>query len=182
MLFRAALVAYGSSQARGWIRAAAAAYATVKAIQDASHICDLHHSSEQCQILNPLSKVRDWTHILMVISQVHYCWATMGTPKNPFRFRVFCGHLQTCTRWNIWITIVKVPRLVQTRNFSDFLFHLFKKVSFSWCIFCHIFCNFVLFIKILLFTMAPSIVLEWFLVFLNVKKVLRCILWRKYLC
>ena len=35
------------------------AYATARAKEDLSHICDLHHSSWQCQILNPLSKARD---------------------------------------------------------------------------------------------------------------------------
>ena len=30
----------------------------------------LHHSSQQCQILNPLSKARDQTHIFMVTSRV----------------------------------------------------------------------------------------------------------------
>ena len=35
-----------------------------------SHICDLHHSLQQCRILNPLSKARDLTLILMDTSQV----------------------------------------------------------------------------------------------------------------
>ena len=35
------------------------AYATATATQDLSHVCDLHHSSRQRQILNPLSKDRD---------------------------------------------------------------------------------------------------------------------------
>ena len=34
-----------------------------------SHICDLHRSSQQGRILNPLSKARDQTHVLMDISQ-----------------------------------------------------------------------------------------------------------------
>ena len=41
------------------------AHATATAMQDPSHICNLHHSSQQCQILNPLSEARDWIHILM---------------------------------------------------------------------------------------------------------------------
>ena len=48
-------VAYGGSQARGRIRAAAAS---------------LHHSSQQCQILNPLSKTSDQACILR---RVCYC-------------------------------------------------------------------------------------------------------------
>ena len=35
------------------------AYATDTAMWDLSHVCDLHHSSQQCQILNPLSEARD---------------------------------------------------------------------------------------------------------------------------
>ena len=37
------------------------AYTTVTATWDPSSICDLHHSSRQHQILNPLSKARDRT-------------------------------------------------------------------------------------------------------------------------
>ena len=32
---------------------------------DPSHICDLHCSLQQCQILIPLREARDWTHILI---------------------------------------------------------------------------------------------------------------------
>ena len=41
------------------------AYATATAMPDPSHICDLHHSSQQCQILNPLSKAKNRTCVLM---------------------------------------------------------------------------------------------------------------------
>ena len=41
------------------------AYATATATRDPSRICDLHHSSCQRWILNPLIEVRDQTHILM---------------------------------------------------------------------------------------------------------------------
>ena len=54
---------------------------------DLSHIFDLHHKSRQHQILNPLSKTRVQTYILMGTSQVRYCWATVGTPCK--RFLVF---------------------------------------------------------------------------------------------
>ena len=40
------------------------AYATAIAEPDLS-TCNLHHSSHQCQILNPLSKARDQTCVLM---------------------------------------------------------------------------------------------------------------------
>ena len=35
------------------------AYTTATATWDPSHVCDLHHSSLQHQILNPLSEARD---------------------------------------------------------------------------------------------------------------------------
>ena len=56
------------------------AYIMATAIRDPICIYDLHHSSWQWRILNPLSEIRDWTCVLMDTSQAHYCWATMGTP------------------------------------------------------------------------------------------------------
>ena len=47
------------------------AYATATATWDPSCICKLHHSSQQGQILSPLSEARDRTHNLMVPSQIH---------------------------------------------------------------------------------------------------------------
>ena len=46
------------------------AYTTATAMPDMSHIWDLQHSSWKCQILNPLSKTREWTCILMDTSWV----------------------------------------------------------------------------------------------------------------
>ena len=43
------------------------AYATATATRDPGHVCDLHHSSWQCQVVNPLSQVRDGTCVLVVI-------------------------------------------------------------------------------------------------------------------
>ena len=73
--FRATSAEYGSSQASDQIGAVAAglATATATATQDPSHFCDLHQSSEEHWILNPLSKARDWIHILMDTNWVHYC-------------------------------------------------------------------------------------------------------------
>ena len=76
------------------------AYATATATQDPSHVCDLHHSSQQCQILKPLSKAKDqmqhhssWQrqilkplsrakhrkHNIRVTHQIRFCCATTGT-------------------------------------------------------------------------------------------------------
>ena len=62
LLFRAVPVVYRSSQAR---ELQPSPYATATATQDPSRICDLVHSSQQCQILNLLSEARDQTLLLM---------------------------------------------------------------------------------------------------------------------
>ena len=46
--------------------------ATATAMQDLSLVCDLHHSSWQCWILNALIEARDQTSILMDTSWVSY--------------------------------------------------------------------------------------------------------------
>ena len=62
---RATPTAYGGSQARGRIAVTAAG---------------------QCQILNPLSKARNRTFILMDASRILFCWATMGASAFVFFF------------------------------------------------------------------------------------------------
>ena len=49
------------------------AYTTATATWDPSCVCDLYHSSRQCQILNSLSKARDRTRILMNPNWICYC-------------------------------------------------------------------------------------------------------------
>ena len=64
-LFRAAPLAYGSSQANSWIGAALLAYTRATATSDPSCICNLNRSLQQHQILNSLSKeARDGSLIL----------------------------------------------------------------------------------------------------------------------
>ena len=46
------------------------AYTTATETRYLSIVCNLHHSSWQCQILNPLGEARDQTCILMDSSQV----------------------------------------------------------------------------------------------------------------
>ena len=54
------------------------AYATATATQDPSHVCNLYHSSQQCQTLNPLSEASDQTCILTettgVLNLLSYNW------------------------------------------------------------------------------------------------------------
>ena len=46
------------------------AYTSATATWNLSHVCDLHHSSQKHQILNPLRETRDQTHVLMDASWV----------------------------------------------------------------------------------------------------------------
>jgi len=54
------------------------AYTTAIATQDPIHICNLHHSSWQLQILNPLSEARNQTCNLMVPARICFHRATTG--------------------------------------------------------------------------------------------------------
>ena len=62
------------------------AYTTATATMDLSSICGLHHSSQQCQILSPLSEARNQTQVPMDTSWVPYHWATVGTSVNYFLY------------------------------------------------------------------------------------------------
>ena len=48
------------------------AYTTATVMPDLSRLCDLHHSSQQSWILNPLMEARDRIHVLMDTGWVHY--------------------------------------------------------------------------------------------------------------
>ena len=91
-LFRAATMAYGGSQARGLIRAIAASlrHSHSHARSEPSRVCNLHHRSWQCEILNPLSKPRDRTQNFMVSSQIRFRCARMRTPLQGI-FKGCCG-------------------------------------------------------------------------------------------
>ena len=60
------------------------AYTTATATQDPSPICDLHHSSRQHQILNPLSKAKDRSRILADTSGILFRCTRGGTPLGLF--------------------------------------------------------------------------------------------------
>ena len=57
-------------------------HTTATSTQDPSRICDLHHSSWQHQIFNPLSEAKDHTRILMDTRQVGNPLSHHGNSKN----------------------------------------------------------------------------------------------------
>ena len=65
LFFRAILVVYGGSQARGPIGAVAAGLHHCHTTWDLSHVCNRHHSSRQHRIFNPLNKARDRTRTMI---------------------------------------------------------------------------------------------------------------------
>ena len=56
------------------------AYTRAMATPNPNHVCNLHHSSQHHRILNPPSKARDRTRILMDPRQMRFCCAAMGAP------------------------------------------------------------------------------------------------------
>ena len=54
------------------VGATAAGLCYTVATIDLSHVCDLHHSSRQYQILNPLREAKDQTRSLRVPSWIRF--------------------------------------------------------------------------------------------------------------
>ena len=100
-LVSATHAAYGNSRLGVESDLQLPAYTTATATPDPSSIFDLHHSSQQHRILNPLSKARDWTRVLMDTGWVHYHWAPTGTPKHPFLILSWKAR-RICIKWNNW--------------------------------------------------------------------------------
>ena len=84
--FRAWPLAYGGSQARGRIGAVDAGLSHSHS-NAGSEPCLWPICSQPHRVLNPLSEARYWTCILMDTSQIHFHWATMGTPQCLFSLK-----------------------------------------------------------------------------------------------
>ena len=73
-------------------------------MQDPRYIYNLHHSSWQRWILNPLLRdAGDGTCILMDTSQIRFCWTTMGTPPVPFSVPLCSRSLKDVFCLFIWL-------------------------------------------------------------------------------
>ena len=79
-------------------------YTTATTTPDLSYVCNLYHSSQQHWILNPLNGPRDRTWVLIDTSQVHCCWATMGTPMY-LLFYCFFLPLRVQSAWGAGLTL-----------------------------------------------------------------------------
>ena len=95
-------------------------------MQNPSCVCDLHHSSQRLQILNPLNKTRDWTCFLMDTSQVYYHWAMTGMLPCFVCFE--CVYMQGCV-----CVCILWPSLKKQNNLQQVLHQLKKK--------CTVLCN-----------------------------------------
>ena len=101
-------------------------YTTAIARQDLSLVCELHHSSRQCQILNPLSEAGDQTQILMDTSRIHFHWATMGTPCPCFHWVVW----RVFWYWVVWAVDIRWILLTLVGHIICKYFLLFSGLSF----------------------------------------------------
>ena len=91
------------------------AYTTATATPDLSLVCNLHHSSQQGQILNPLSEARDLTRNIMVPHEISFHFATMGTPAIGFLSQ--------------WVTVETSCNILYTGN-NAFQLHICYTKSF----------------------------------------------------
>ena len=73
------------------------AYTT--ATSDRRHICNLHHSSQQCWILNPLREARDQTHNFLVSSRICFHCTMTGTPEIRFLKMFAFGFILQTQKW-----------------------------------------------------------------------------------
>ena len=69
------------------------AYTTATATWDPSRVYHLHHSSQQCRILNPLSKARDPTRNFRITSWIHcHCaWGSTSEIASSFTWLGWAG-------------------------------------------------------------------------------------------
>ena len=90
------------------------AYTTATTTRDPSFVCDLHHSSWQRQILNPLSEARDRTCILMDSSRVLLLLShDRNSPELTFlKSGVFVSIKSNCT----FVTSVELTKRWQCRR------------------------------------------------------------------
>ena len=101
LLLTTAPVAYGSSQARGQIGAAAAHQRHSHSNEGSKlHLWSTYTTYGNNESLTHWASPRDWTCVLMDTNHIRFCWATTGTPRPPLSLGWPCtsafklGHLR----------------------------------------------------------------------------------------
>ena len=113
------------------------AYTTATAMPDLNHVCDLYHSSWQCQILNPLSRARDWTRVLMGSGRVvtaepqwEYCIFAFMMPvanQNNLLYSYVC-----VMAWNLTICLLHYLSLPNTIERDNRETKIYKNFTYLW--------------------------------------------------
>ena len=124
-LFRAAPMAYRDSQAGVESELQFLAYATAAAMPDLSHICNLHHSSWQCWVLNPLSKTRDGTCVLHGCQSDSFSLSHDGNSMN----RIYSDEDD---RRNLWEAVVTKLLKSSSQESGGKLWDLYSLIFFPY--------------------------------------------------
>ena len=127
LLYMGGTWVYGNSQATGRIGAAA--------MQDPSHVCNVHHNSWQHWIPDPQSEARDQSRILMDTSWIRFRCTTMGTPYH-FNNKI-CVNLDIFSTfqfpfWAVFVCCIKYVKEISAFKYFEvdahFFFCVFKKI------------------------------------------------------
>ena len=133
---RAALAAYGSSRLGFQLELYPPAYTTATATQDLNQVCDLHYNSWQCQILNPLGRARDRTHILWILVRF-VMLSHSGTPGNLI-FELDASYISSLSKMHIYrICMHASKNIVHILGYAETLWSPLKKSSFYKLKHCH---------------------------------------------
>ena len=94
----------------------------------------LHHSSQQCWILSPLSETRDQFRILVDTSQVCYHWGTTGTP---YLLPLLLITILTGVRGHTSVLLIRISLMISDGNhlftyLLDFCMSSLEKYLFKY--------------------------------------------------
>ena len=108
---------------------------TATTTRDLSHVFELHHSSGQCWIPDPLSEARDRTHVLMDTIWIRFCCTTKGTPPTYFSYKYSESKQQVKDIWKISnskkIRKAKPPNQFRTLSSSFIMYQIVFNISYN---------------------------------------------------